>query len=266
MSLNITLNNKNIENLIDIANAAGLAIMKIYKKKYNIITKVDNSPLTEADTNSNDIITNGLNKLLFDIPILSEEGTTIAYEERMKWDYFWLIDPLDGTKEFIKKNDEFTVNIGLMKNNVPIFGVVHAPALKLTYWGGENIGSFKIENNKMKPISVNSTLNKPIKIATSRSHSNSKMEKFLSQFDSVSLHPMGSSLKMCLVADGTIDCYPRLGPTMEWDTAASHAIIKAAGGEMYQYGKSIPLSYNKKNLLNPNFIAGSKNIIETNWF
>ena len=252
-----------IQSVIGITKKAGAVIMDVYKTNFNIHIKNDKSPVTEADTGANDIITAGLLKIAPDIPILSEEGRDIPFKERSKWESFWLVDPLDGTKEYLKKNDEFTVNIAYMRDNQPVFGVVYAPALDVLYWGSREKGAFKsIAGESFNPIRVKSQLNNPIQIATSRSHPSSKMDKFLSQFDSFDLHPMGSSLKICSVADGTVHYYPRLGPTMEWDTAASHAVIKAAGGELIKYGTNLSLEYNKEDLLNPEFIAGNMNAIE----
>ena len=260
---NVLLSKDIVDEVITIAISAGSAIMDVYKTDFSVNIKDDKSPVTEADTKANEIITNGLLNLPFNLPILSEEGASIAFKERSKWKSYWLVDPLDGTKEFVKKNDEFTVNIALMDNNIPIFGVVYAPVFESIYWGGLDIGSFKsLKNNEASSISVRSDFNTPIHIATSRSHPSLEMDTFLKQFMNVKLHPMGSSLKMCSVAEGSVHLYPRLGPTMEWDTAASHAIVKAAGGELNQYGHNIPLIYNKENLLNPKFIAGSVKYIQ----
>lgn len=261
---NFQITNDIIQIVIKIAKQAGLVIMDVYKTDFEIKIKTDKSPVTEADTRANEIIFNGLIKINPDIPILSEEGRNIPYEERSKWDSFWLVDPLDGTKEYIKKNDEFTVNIAYMQNNLPIFGVVYAPALDELYWGSVEMGAYKsIAGETYNQINVRAYLNSPVQIATSRSHPSPKMDKFLSQFEKNDLHPMGSSLKICSVADGRVHFYPRLGPTMEWDTGASHAVIKAAGGEIIKYGTNKPLEYNKEDLLNPEFIAGNLNSIES---
>jgi 3'(2'), 5'-bisphosphate nucleotidase len=253
-----------IQSVIEITKQAGAVIMDVYKTNFEIHIKNDKSPVTEADTRANDIITEGLLKIAPDIPVLSEEGRDIPFEERSKWESFWLVDPLDGTKEYIKKNDEFTVNIAYMENNKPIFGVVYAPALDELYWGSIEKGAFKsVAGDSFNPIRVKSELNDPVQIATSRSHPSPKMDNFLAQFDTFDLHPMGSSLKICSVADGTVHFYPRLGPTMEWDTAASHALINSAGGELIRYGTNLTLEYNKEDLLNPEFIAGNLNSIES---
>ena len=254
----VSLNDDLINEVIDISRRAGDAILDVYNTDFDFSIKDDKSPLTEADTKSNTIIIEGLAKITPDVPILSEEGQDIPYEERLHWDAYWLVDPLDGTKEFIKKNDEFTVNIALLEKNQPVFGVVYAPALNRLYWGSHEKGSFKSNNGEMYIlISVNSKVTNPVQIAVSRSHPSYKMSTFISQFDQYDLHPMGSSLKICSVSEGVVHFYPRLGPTMEWDTAASHAIIRAAGGELINIGTNAPLEYNKKDLLNPKFIAGN---------
>ena len=253
-----------IQQVIKIARQAGSAIMKVYKSEFDVYIKDDNSPVTEADTKANAVITEGLKEINPEIPILSEEGRDVPFEERSKWETFWLVDPLDGTKEFIKKNNEFTVNIALLEKTQPVFGVVFAPALDILYWGCQDKGAFKsISGNSHKPVSVNSQLSDPVKIAGSRSHPSIKMNTFTSQFEKYEVKPMGSSLKICSVADGSVHFYPRLGPTMEWDTAAAHAILKSADGEIIKYGTNKPLEYNKRNLLNPEFIAGNMQNIQS---
>ena len=253
-----------IQSIIELSRQAGAVIMGIYTSEFDIHIKDDQSPLTEADTKANTVIIKGLEKIAPGIPILSEEGQDIPFEERANWDTYWLVDPLDGTKEFIKKNDEFTVNIALLENNQPVFGVVFAPALNRLYWGSYDRGSFKsINGDTLIPIFVKSQLSNPVHIAVSRSHPSPQMDRFMCQFDEYDLHPMGSSLKLCTVSDGTVPLSPRLGPTMEWDTAASHAIIRAAGGELINVGTNEPLEYNKQDLLNPEFIAGHLNAIRS---
>ena len=261
--MKITSFNDNLINgVIDIARQAGAAILDVYHTDFDISIKDDKSPLTEADIRANAIIIEGLEKIIPDVPVLSEEGQDVPFKERSNWNTYWLVDPLDGTKEFIKKNDEFTVNIAFLEKNQPVFGVVYAPALNQLYWGSSENGSFKSNNgDKFRHISVNSKVTNPVQIAVSRSHLSLQLNSFISQFDEYDLHPMGSSLKICCVSDGTVHFYPRLGPTMEWDTAASHAIIRASGGELINVGTNKPLEYNKEDLLNPKFIAGNiKNI------
>ena len=263
------LNDELINNIIDLTRQAGFTIMEIYNTEFDIDTKEDKrgyeiyrSPITEADKRAHIIIMEGLKKLTPDIPVLSEEGQEIAYEERKKWESFWLVDPLDGTKDFIKKNGEFTVNIALIKDNAPVFGVVYAPAIDLLFWGSLENGAWKKEaHNPAQAMRVADKIDETVKIASSRSHPSDKMDAFLAQFNNFKLHTIGSSLKICLVSDGSVHLYPRLGPTMEWDTAAAHAVLKSAGGEMLQFGTDSPLQYNKKELLNPKFIAGSLSMI-----
>ena len=254
----ILLDEDLIEHVIAIARKAGAAILEVYKTDFKIYTKNDRSPLTEADKWAHKIIMDGLADINPKLPILSEEGYSIPYHERSNWDAYWLVDPMDGTKEFIKKNDEFTVNIALIEQRHPVFGVVNEPALNKIYWGSNNTGSYKIIKNKNpEKITVKSQITSPVQIAVSRSHPNSKMNEFVDQFDDYNLIPMGSSLKICSVSDGTVHFYPRFGPTMEWDTAASHAIVNGAGGELINIKTNNPLEYNKENLLNPMFIAGN---------
>ena len=254
----MSISDEIIQEVIALSRLAGSAIMEVYNTDFDIHIKDDNSPVTEADTKANAVITEGLKEINPEIPILSEEGRDVPFEERSKWETFWLVDPLDGTKEFIKKNDEFTINIALLKKNQPVFGVVFAPALDILFWGCLGKGAFKsISGNSHKPVAVNSELSDPVQIAGSRSHPSIKMNVFTSQFEKYEVKPMGSSLKICSVADGSVDFYPRLGPTKEWDTGAAHAVLRAAGGEIIKYGTNEPLEYNKQNLLNPEFIAGN---------
>ena len=258
------LNDELINSVKSIGVEAGSAIMDVYHTDYDIQIKTDNSPVTEADKKANTIIANKLNQLTPDIPILSEEGRNIPFSERENWTSFWLIDPLDGTKEFIKKNDEFTVNIALIENGKPIFGVVYAPALDLLYWGEVGEGAYKKSGDSAEvKINILDELNSPVLVVGSRSHPSERMNAFMGQFKESQVRPMGSSLKVCLVADGSVHFYPRLGPTMEWDTAAAHAVLRAAKGEMIKYGTNEPLEYNKRNLLNPEFIAGNMHNIKS---
>tara|TARA_X000001036_G_C20609862_1_gene778541 strand:+ start:533 stop:1297 length:765 start_codon:yes stop_codon:yes gene_type:complete len=251
-----------IDNIIKIAKNAGKAILEIYsstEESINISYKNDNSPLTAADKASNDIICNELEQISRNIPILSEEGKHTDFEERKKWNQFWLIDPLDGTKEFINRNGEFTVNIALIDKGKPILGVVHAPVNNIT-WYTDGEKSYKIENGISSIISVKTpNLNDKIKVVSSRSHANNpKLENYLNTFKKFELVKMGSSIKICLVADGSAHLYPRFGPTMEWDTAAAHAVVKFAGGNILNMENNKELSYNKSNLLNPEFLVNNK--------
>jgi len=249
-----------INKVIKLSIQAGGAIMDIYdSNNFYSTKKKDSSPLTEADLVSNEIILNGLKKVKPSLPILSEESSEIDFNERSGWERYWLVDPLDGTKEFLKRNGEFTVNIALVEHGKPIFGVIYAPFLKILYWGSRGYGSYEIfGKNKAKKITV-SEKNK-FRIAASRSHQNSlELENFFKKQECTIIQK-GSSLKFCMVANGNIDVYPRIGPTSEWDTAAGHAIIKYAGGVIVNFmGQEI--TYNKENLINPNFIAGSSKML-----
>jgi len=253
-----------IQEVLDISKEAGAVIMEVYQTAFEVELKDDRSPVTLADKLANSLILERLIKIDPSIPILSEEGQTIPYAERKEWVRFWLIDPLDGTKDFIKKNGEFTVNIALVENQSPIFGVVYAPASDLLFWGSLENGAWKKEgHNPVQAMAVATQVDNTVQIAVSRSHPSRKMNKFIAQFVKYKLEPLGSSLKICRVADGTAHLYPRLSPTMEWDTAAAHAVLKSAGGEMIRVGTHSSLRYNKQDLLNPEFIAGKLSIIKS---
>lgn len=248
---------------------AGKAILTVYNQDFEVETKADNSPLTIADKNSHNVIKEALTGTGF--PILSEEGKQLSYAERRNWDIFWLIDPLDGTKEFIKKNGEFTVNIALIKNGHPILGVVYVPVKGILYYGTEGGGSFIVNIAddasdaeidiaiKQSQSIPSSALPAQYTVVASRSHNTPETEAFIEarkqQYGEVDLISAGSSLKLCLVADGKAQVYPRLAPTMEWDTAAGHAIAKFSGCRVYDYTTNNDLAYNKENLLNPWFVV-----------
>jgi len=256
------LNQIDIQDIVIIAKEAGNAIMQIYNQDFEVEYKQDNSPLTLADKKANDIIENGLNQLTVNFPILSEEGKDIPYEERKHWEYFWLVDPLDGTKEFVKKNGEFTVNIALIHKNTPVLGVVYAPALDIYYWAKQGKGAFK--DGQRLPLKTESQ-RETYKIVASRSHMSDEAQAFIDDIDTdkdkeKELISIGSSLKICLVAEGEADIYPRLGPTMEWDTGAAHAIINESKKnlERYMNGKYSKHEYNKEDLLNQWFIVGDE--------
>jgi 3'(2'), 5'-bisphosphate nucleotidase len=256
----MVLDQINIQDIVAIAKEAGKAIMEIYSQDIKVEYKQDNSPLTRADKKANDIIEDSLNKLSVNIPILSEEGEGISYEKRKYWEYFWLVDPLDGTKEFIKKNGEFTVNIALIHKDTPVLGVVHAPALGICYWAKKNKGAFK--DGKRLPINTKKQRN-TYKIVASRSHMSDDTQKFIDSIDTnkeKELISIGSSLKICLVAEGEADIYPRLGPTMEWDTGAAHAIINESSCllELYNEQGFYPHVYNKVSIRNGYFITYHK--------
>lgn len=249
-----------INDIITIAQKAGDVIMEIYAKDFSVEYKDDKSPLTEADQKANEIIVAGLNALSAHFPILSEEGKQIPYEERKDWEYFWMVDPLDGTKEFIKKNDEFTVNIALIYRNAPILGVVYAPALNEMYWAKQGDGAFK--NGDRIPVQTNHYPEKLLRVVASKSHLSIETQLYIDDLakttEAIECVSKGSSLKLCMIAEGSADIYPRLAPTMEWDTAAADAIVREAKKITYEYQKNTLLVYNKENLLNPWFVVGSR--------
>jgi 3'(2'), 5'-bisphosphate nucleotidase len=261
----------NLKNLLLLSiNAsinAGKEIMNIYSTDFIVDNKKDDSPLTLADKKSNNIIELALKKTR--IPYLSEEGKSITYEERKDWEYLWIIDPLDGTKEFVKRNGEFTVNIALIKNNKPIMGVIYVPCTNDLYFGLQELGAFKVnidysiqDFNDLIQISQKLPLlsnRKKHIIVGSRSHMSKETEEYfklkLKQYKTVEVLAIGSSLKICLVAEGKADSYPRYAPTMEWDTAAGHAIANMAGYKILEYNTIVEMTYNKQDLLNPWFLV-----------
>ncbi len=247
----------NLKDIVNIANEAGDAIMKIYERDFTIEYKDDNSPLTEADLKSNEIICSALETLYPDIPILSEENKAAPYSDRKSWEFFWLIDPIDGTKEFIKKTGEFTVNIALIHKDRPVLGVVYAPVLEDMYSAKKNEGAFK--NDERLPLKSNDHPDKTLKVVASVSHLSEETQAFIDDLALKTEHvkqvSKGSSLKLCLVAEGEADIYPRLSPTMEWDTGAAHAVVLESGKQVVQYENDKPVVYNKENLLNPWFVV-----------
>ncbi len=259
---------------ISAALKAGEEILSIYEdpaSDFGIEKKADNSPLTIADRKAHETIVAVLNKTPF--PILSEEGKHLDYGIRSKWDTLWIVDPLDGTKEFIKRNGEFTVNIALVKNSVPVMGVIYVPVKKELYYAVEGVGAYKYSGiGKLEGDGVSlqqlmehsvrmpsKTVRDHFIVVASRSHLSPETKDYIADLEKkqsgIELISSGSSIKICLVADGMADVYPRFAPTMEWDTAAGHAIARAAGMEVYQVGKNEPLQYNKEDLLNPWFIV-----------
>ena len=250
------LNQIDIQDIVTIAKEAGKAIMQVYKQDFEVEYKQDNSPLTLADKKANNIIEDGLNQLSVNFPILSEEGNDIPYEDRKHWEYFWLIDPLDGTKEFVKRNGEFTVNIAFIDNHTPTLGVVYCPVKEIMYSAAEGLGAFKtMPGEERKSIHCTPSIKAPIRVVGSRSHGGDALVNIFNNIGTFELITMGSSLKICLVAEGAADIYPRLGLTSEWDTAAAHAIVLAAGGQLTLTDQT-PLTYNTKDsLLNPYFLA-----------
>ncbi|MFW6138601.1 MAG: 3'(2'),5'-bisphosphate nucleotidase CysQ family protein [Spirochaetota bacterium] len=321
---------KLVEAAITAALQAGREILKVYSTEFSVEKKSDKSPITLADKNAHHTITEVLKHSFPDIPILSEEGKSIPYTHRREWSHFWLVDPLDGTKDFVKRNDEFTVNIALIKKHTPLLGIIYVPAMDELYFASEELGAYKKSAaasyfDKTESISSNhpcpsrtagessteliNTLihasarlplhrdinhisgssqtpppdretgklnNSPpglsngrrhennksiIRVVTSRSHLNQRTRKYISKLEEhcrVESFPSGSARKLCLVAEGTADIYPRFAPTMEWDTAAGHAIVKQAGGEIFSVGSGRPIEYNKKDLTNEGFVAAGR--------
>lgn len=257
----MNLSELKINNIVQISIEAGLEIMKIYNRDFVIETKADASPLTEADKAANTVIINALEKLYPEIPVISEENKLKSFDERSHWDWCWLVDPLDGTKEFIKKNGEFTVNIALVNSNKVVAGVVYVPAQNKVFYAVEGQGAFLIDNSSepqkltLRPLAENGIL----KVVGSRSHNSQEVDDYVNelrtQYDNIEFVAAGSSLKFCLVAEGKADVYPRLAPTMEWDTGAGHIVAKEAGAEVLNSRTNEELEYNKENLLNPHFIV-----------
>jgi len=255
------LNNKLLLDVCNVAIEAGKEILTFYNNDIEVTHKEDLSPLTKADLASNKIILESLKKLNSNIPILSEESL-VDWSIRKNWKKYWLVDPLDGTKEFIKKNDEFTVNIALIEDNIPALGVIYVPAKSLLYLAKKDKGSFKtntkekLENLEgVQKILVSNQMNRT-RIIGSRSHSNSNFDNWVKEkFSNAEIVQAGSSLKFCLIAEGKADIYPRFGPTSEWDIAAGHMIVNEAGGKIRTF-QNDSIKYNtKENILNPEFYA-----------
>ncbi|HEY8537413.1 MAG TPA: 3'(2'),5'-bisphosphate nucleotidase CysQ [Steroidobacteraceae bacterium] len=242
--------------VLAIARQAGAKILEVYRQPLDVTTKADESPLTIADLRSHETIVRGLINLEPALPILSEEANTVAYETRAQWRAFWLVDPLDGTKEFLKRNDEFTVNIALIEDHVPALGVVYVPATDAIYWGGSGIGAFRqIAREPIEAIHVCSRAPRKVRVVGSRSHANDTLAKNLPRLGEHELVQVGSSIKFCAIAEGRADVYPRFGPTSEWDTAAAQAVVEGAGGLVLD-AEGAPLRYNtKESLINPHFVA-----------
>jgi len=254
--MNVCIDQALLAEVTDISRRAGYAIMDIYRQGIEVMHKADDSPLTQADLASHHIIVNGLAELTPGIPCLSEEDSAIAFATRSAWNEYWLIDPLDGTKEFIKRNGEFTVNIALIRNHEPVLGVVHIPVSGESFRGADGLGAQRIDDvGVASTIHVRKPGTGPLVVVGSRSHANPELESYLAQLGEYELISMGSSLKFCVVAEGKADFYPRLGPTSEWDTAAAHAVVAAAGGKVVTLDGQ-PLRYNlKDSLLNPEFLV-----------
>ena len=274
----VFLNENEVEALLDLIRRAGEEILKIYFRQqadWKVSLKEDQTPITEADRLANAIINEGLKKLFPDIPIISEENSEIPYDIRRKYEYCWLLDPLDGTKEFLKQNGEFTVNLALIQQGMPVAGFISVPVKGLFYSAVKGQGAFKIEIGKQREADRSERQIKPIKqgnklqlraaqfslddpgltVLASRSHFDSETRKFIESLNEPRLESRGSSLKFMMLAEGRGHLYPRLGRTMEWDTAAGQAILEEAGGQVVEFSSRWPLRYNKESLANPPFLA-----------
>jgi len=240
--------------VIQIADEAGERVLHIYQSDFKVQFKEDKSPITAADVASHDVIVKGLRALTPDTPILSEEGATIPWGERQHWQTFWLIDPVDGTREFTQRSGEFTVNIALIENGEPVLGVVTAPALKEAFWGVKGEGAHKRDRTGKVHRMDGAQPHTVKRVVASKNHLNDGTRAFIETLGEHELVQAGSSLKFCRIAEGRADVYPRLGPTCEWDTAAAHAVLVAAGGRVETLDGA-PLIYGKEDLLNPFFIA-----------
>lgn len=249
---------------VEIAREAGGRILQIYNTDFDIEHKDDKSPLTNADMASHDTIIDALSKLTPDIPVLSEESAKLPFDQRSQWTVYWLVDPLDGTREFIKRNGEFTVNIALIDHHKSVLGVIHVPVLDIDYFAYSGGGAFKSEHGgSPQAITVNRLQPNKLTVAGSRSHGSEEMQQYMNRltasYDQIDMLSMGSSLKFCLVAEGKADLYPRLGLTSEWDTAAAQCIVEQAGGYVTKTDMS-ELQYNTKDsLLNPFFFVFGDN-------
>ena len=247
--------NSLVRPLLALARDAGAAIMRVYGQDFAVEHKDDRSPLTEADMASHHLIVAGLEKLAPGVPVLSEESATIPWDARRAWTRYWLVDPLDGTREFVKKNGEFTVNIALIENGESVLGVVYAPALDEMHYGARGLGAFVCDGASDVPVAVRKPALAPLRVAGSRSHMDPRSAAFIERLGEHTLLGMGSSLKFCRMAEGGLDVYPRFAPTSEWDTAAGQCVLECAGGAVLTLDGR-PLRYNtKESLLNPDFLA-----------
>lgn len=242
--------------VIDLARQAAGQIMAIYDTAFDVEHKADASPLTAADLASHHCIVDGLRRLTPDIPVLSEESADgVALEQRRRWDVLWVVDPLDGTREFVKRNGEFTVNIALVEHGVSVFGVIQQPVTGALWHGAQGAGAFRREGDADRAIHARQPASAPLRVAASRSHRDTRTEAFMQRMGDTEPMAQGSSLKFCRIAEGAMDVYPRFGPTSEWDTAAGQAIVEAAGGVVVD-PRGRPLRYNQRDtVLNGDFLA-----------
>lgn len=244
-----------ISELEPIARAAGDTIMAIYRQPFAVEYKQDESPLTAADQGAHEVIVQALARLTPDIPVLSEESDAETMQARLGWSRYWLVDPLDGTKEFVSRNGEFTVNIALIDQGRPVWGLVYAPVLDKLWYGGKEVGAWRVADGKHKAIQTRPhEAGQAWRVVGSRNHLSQATLDYLAPLGEVELVSMGSSLKFCIIAEGGAELYPRLAPTCEWDTAAAQAVLEGAGGSVTQLDGTA-LAYNKPNILNPWFVA-----------
>jgi 3'(2'), 5'-bisphosphate nucleotidase len=257
-SVEISLENINVDEVVQIARKAGERVLEIYNSSFQVEYKNDGTPVTQADLEANKIITSSLKQLYPEIPIISEESEEIPFEVRKNWEFFWLIDPIDGTKEFVKKSGEFTINIALIEKDTPVIGVIYAPVLKKMYSAKKEHGAFL--NGEKLPLAKTE---RPFRVVSTKSHKNRETEKFLDNLKkeqpNLEIIGIGSSLKFCLIAEGSADLYPRFSNIMEWDTGAGDCIVREVGKSVLDFKNSKPLIYNKENLHNPFFIAKGHN-------
>ena len=245
-----------LNSFINLIRECNKIILDIYNTDFDVVNKDDNSPLTLADQKSNEHICKFLSSFANSI-IISEENKNDSYKNRKNAEWCWLVDPIDGTKEFVKKNGQFTVNIGLCRFGVPVFGIVSIPVSGEIYYGIEGIGSFKMEGDVKTKLQIyeKNLKSKHLKIVASSSHMNEETTKYIDNFVEPEIVNVGSSIKLLYIAEGKADLYPRIAPTSEWDTCAAHAVVKYAGGKVLQFGTENEVQYNKENLLNPYFVV-----------
>ena len=244
-----------LDDVLALAERAGRAILEVYQSDFAVTHKDDDSPLTQADLAAHTLIVEALPALSPALPVLSEEAADIPFATRRTWERYWLVDPLDGTREFVKRNGEFTVNIALVENHRPILGVVHAPVLGLTYGAARGIGAFRLEGGRRVPVKTGNPRAR-MTVVASRSHRDADTEALLARLPPHDVVSKGSSLKFCLVAEGAATFYPRLAPTSEWDTAAGQCLVEQAGGAVLRWPELTPLGCNEKDsLLNPSFVV-----------